>query len=307
MTARNWLPIDRRGELAADSAARGRCRRAAPRRRSACAAPSGVVAEGHGRRARSRAARRARARSRRAPQAHSRSRASPRSRSAARRRAARALRGRRFPWQQASCAPRAARAGVSSRTGRPRPGGEVSCATTAAASSPRPSASSASTRVSSASSSAGHRAPAPRSRPRERARGIAGSEPAGRGGDQRCRRRRQCVSEEVAHARLGQRAGELVLDAAVDEQLAVRDATDAVGARDLLLFVGVELDERHAAGELGGDLVEDRRERAARRAPRRPEVDEHGRRRRALEHDGLEVGAVDGDRGGHESVRTKGA
>ena len=124
---------------------------------------------------------------------------------------------------------------------------------------------------------------------RERPHGVLRCQARLRLGDRLRGGRRDHAIEEATHARLGQHAGELVGHATVDERLDVRNAADVVARRELLLVVGVELREREPAGHLGRQLVEDRPERAAGAAPRRPEVDQHGPLARSPDHDLVEV------------------
>src|SRR5215207_5190223 len=83
----------------------------------------------------------------------------------------------------------------------------------------------------------------------------------------------------------------LDLAAAVEEDER-RDALDAEALRHLLVLVHVELDEAHAPLVLLRQRLEGRRERAARRAPLRPEVQHHGHVR--LKHLALEARVVHG-------------
>ena len=90
---------------------------------------------------------------------------------------------------------------------------------------------------------------------------------------------RHVLVEELPHLGLGQRADEAVDRLAALEQDAERDAAHAEHLRQLLrdlgLLVGVELDELEAAGVVGLELLEDRAERLAGAAPRRPDVEQH--------------------------------
>ena len=69
----------------------------------------------------------------------------------------------------------------------------------------------------------------------------------------------------------------------------------------LLVVVDVELDDLQRLAALAGDLLEHRRDHAARPAPGRPEVDEH--RRVGLEDLGLEAVVGDFVDGGHAAFR----
>src|ERR1700704_804576 len=64
--------------------------------------------------------------------------------------------------------------------------------------------------------------------------------------------------------------------AAVLEQDHGRDRADAEAARSDRIGVDVELGDADLVTLLARDLLEDRRDHAARTAPRRPEIDEHG-------------------------------
>jgi len=59
--------------------------------------------------------------------------------------------------------------------------------------------------------------------------------------------------------------------------------------RDLGLLVGVELDELEAAGVVDLELLEDRPERLAWPAPRRPDIEQHRLRERGVDEVGFEV------------------
>ena len=92
------------------------------------------------------------------------------------------------------------------------------------------------------------------------------------------------------------RAGELVDELAVAERLDVRDALDAVAARDVRVRVDVDLDELD--GAVGGvhGALDHGRELVTRAAPLGPEVDEHRHAARALDDRLLESCLVDVDR-----------
>jgi hypothetical protein len=127
----------------------------------------------------------------------------------------------------------------------------------------------------------------------------------GVGVDRRLRRRRRrlvrgrhhrldaVALQELAHFRLRQRTLERVDGAAAVDEHAERDALDLEGVGDVLLLVGVDLAEAERAVELGGQLLQHRAERTARPAPRRPEVEQHRLRHRAL--DDLLLERVGGD------------
>ena len=95
----------------------------------------------------------------------------------------------------------------------------------------------------------------------------------------------------------GTRAEELGDDRAVLEGLDGRDRLDLELPRDPLVGVGVDLGEDDLALALGGGLLEDRAQRAARAAPLRPEVDDDGDRLGLLDDLLLEVLLGDVDHG----------
>src|SRR5207237_7983317 len=76
---------------------------------------------------------------------------------------------------------------------------------------------------------------------------------------------------------LGHEADDALDSLAVREQDHRRDARDAEVHRRVLVLVDVELDDPQLAGLLSGDLLQNGSDHAARAAPLRPEVDEHGR------------------------------
>src|SRR4029450_1347469 len=75
-------------------------------------------------------------------------------------------------------------------------------------------------------------------------------------------------------ARLRHRSDQRLDNLAALVDMHRRDADDAVTAGHPGVLVGVELDDLDLVGVLGGQLFEHRRDRAARTAPRRPEVHE---------------------------------
>ena len=107
-------------------------------------------------------------------------------------------------------------------------------------------------------------------------------------------RARQVRFEERAHLRQRQRADEFVDDSAAAEQLDRGNAADLELLREVLVLVGVHLDDLDLACVLVGDLLEHRTERAARAAPRGPEIDEHGLLGGGIEDLGGETGRGDG-------------
>src|SRR5580700_5907952 len=70
-------------------------------------------------------------------------------------------------------------------------------------------------------------------------------------------------------------AGVLLRDLAVIEYDQRRDAADAVASGDRRLLVDIDFGETDARLEFLCGALEDRRHRAARTAPRRPEIDDH--------------------------------
>ncbi len=78
--------------------------------------------------------------------------------------------------------------------------------------------------------------------------------------------------EEAPNLPLGKRADELVGDLAVHKDFDGGDAGDVEGCREVLVFFGVDLDEFPATGGLRGHALQPGAERAARAAPRRPEI-----------------------------------
>ena len=84
--------------------------------------------------------------------------------------------------------------------------------------------------------------------------------------------------EECANLRQRLGADEFIDDAAAAKQLHRRNAADLELLREVLVLVGVHLDDFDLAGVFVGKLFEHGSERAARTAPRRPEVDQHGLR-----------------------------
>src|SRR6266571_525397 len=66
---------------------------------------------------------------------------------------------------------------------------------------------------------------------------------------------------------------------AVLEQDHRRDRADAEAPSGDRVGIDIELGDTDLLALLAGDLFEDRRDHATRAAPRRPEVDEHGRLR----------------------------
>src|SRR5436309_11746669 len=74
---------------------------------------------------------------------------------------------------------------------------------------------------------------------------------------------------------LGHEADDLVAQGAVLEEHELRDRLHAEARREHRMLVHVDLADRHRVAQLPRDLVQHRRDRPARTAPRRPEVDDH--------------------------------
>lgn len=115
------------------------------------------------------------------------------------------------------------------------------------------------------------------------------------------KRRRQVLVQEFLDFSFGQRAGEAVHRLAVHQEDAGRDAADAKGFAQLLLLVGINLDQLEAAFVGHFKFFKNRAERLARAAPGRPEVNQHGNSHGSgndflfkigkgdVDHDGAEV------------------
>ena len=104
--------------------------------------------------------------------------------------------------------------------------------------------------------------------------------------------------DELAHRGLGLGADEPVDDLALVDRVDGGDALHPERLRHLRVVVDVDLGQHDLPAGLVDDLLEDGTERAARAAPRRPQVDDDGGGGRPVEHVGLErgVGDVDGHR-----------
>ena len=100
------------------------------------------------------------------------------------------------------------------------------------------------------------------------------------------------LREELAQLAFRQRALESVDRLAALDEHHGRDRADLERRAEFLFLVDVDLREPERAVVFGGELFEDRPERLARSAPRRPEVDEHRRLQRCLDDVGLEVSTV---------------
>ena len=108
----------------------------------------------------------------------------------------------------------------------------------------------------------------------------------------------QVLVEELAQFSLGQRTHEAVHRLAPLHQDAGRDALDAEGAGQLLLVVGIDLDQLEAAFISDLQLFQDRAERLAGAAPGRPEIDQNRGGHRGGNHLGFEVLQGDVNHGG---------
>src|SRR3954447_11652057 len=82
------------------------------------------------------------------------------------------------------------------------------------------------------------------------------------------------LRDHLLELRSMQRAGLLEQDDLLAKDNQRRNATDAEGAGEFLLFLGIYLGEDHVRMRFGRLLVH-RRKAAAGRAPRRPEIDQH--------------------------------
>ena len=79
--------------------------------------------------------------------------------------------------------------------------------------------------------------------------------------------------EECANLRQRLGADEFIDDTSAAKQLHGRNAADLKLLREILVLVGVHLDDFDLAGVFVGELFEHGTERATGSAPRRPEVD----------------------------------
>ena len=96
-------------------------------------------------------------------------------------------------------------------------------------------------------------------------------------------RARQVRFQEFSDMTERQGADELIDYPAVSKQLHGRNAADLELLRDVLVFVGVDLDHLDLARLFVGHLFEHRTQSAARAAPGCPEIHEHGLRRRRVD------------------------
>ena len=100
---------------------------------------------------------------------------------------------------------------------------------------------------------------------------------------------RQVLVQEFLDLAFGHRAHEAVHRLAIHQQHAGRDAADAESGRQLLLLVGIDLDQLEAAAVLGLDLFQQRTEDLARPAPGRPEIHQDWLRLRRVDDFGFKV------------------
>jgi hypothetical protein len=90
--------------------------------------------------------------------------------------------------------------------------------------------------------------------------------------------------EECANLRQWLGAYEFIDDASAAKQLHGRDAADLKLLRQILVLVGVHLDDFDFAGVFVGELLEHRPECATGTAPRGPEVDQNRLRGGGVDH-----------------------
>ena len=105
-----------------------------------------------------------------------------------------------------------------------------------------------------------------------------------RGGRVHGRLLAQQALDERLHRAFRLRALEAVERASVAERVDRRDGLDAQLIGERLVLVDVDLDEAHLAVVGADHLLQDRRELLAGAAPGRPEIDQHRRRARGLQH-----------------------
>ena len=87
---------------------------------------------------------------------------------------------------------------------------------------------------------------------------------------------RQVLVEELLDLAFALRAHETVHRLAVLHQNAGGNAADAEGTGQFLLLVGIDLHELETTGVFDLDLLQNRAQRLARAAPRRPEIHQNG-------------------------------
>ena len=102
--------------------------------------------------------------------------------------------------------------------------------------------------------------------------------------------------DELAHRALRQCAREFIDYFAGDERFDIGNTAYTVAGRELRVLVRVDFREHEAAVVFGCELFQHRTQCATRSAPRRPEVDDHRRVARGLNHRRVEIGLVYIDR-----------
>ena len=108
---------------------------------------------------------------------------------------------------------------------------------------------------------------------------------------------RQQPRHPLAHLVFGQRARESVDDLSVAQRVHGRNRLHLERTGNGRIRIDVDLGEHDFAAGRGNDLFDDRAERLAGPAPRRPQVDDNDDTLRALDDVGLEglVGGVEND------------
>ena len=101
--------------------------------------------------------------------------------------------------------------------------------------------------------------------------------------------------DELGHSLLGEGADEAIDDLAVLQGVDRGNRLDLEGGRDLGVLVNVDLDEIDPPVGGADHLLDDRPQRAARSAPRRPQVHDDRNLRRPVEDGFLEGGVGDVD------------
>ncbi|MCY1358405.1 hypothetical protein D9M69_449410 [compost metagenome] len=104
---------------------------------------------------------------------------------------------------------------------------------------------------------------------------------------------RRQPAQELAQPRLRQHAGELVHGLSVGDRHDMGDAAHAEMRGQFLVLVDIDLDQFPAAFSFRLQPFQHRAQRAARAAPGRPEIDQHRRLVRGVDHFGLEILQVD--------------
>jgi hypothetical protein len=108
---------------------------------------------------------------------------------------------------------------------------------------------------------------------------------------------RQMGFEKGAYPGQRLRADEFIDHAAIAEQLHRGNAADLELLRQVLVLVGVHLDDLDLAIGLSGHLFQHGSQRTAGTAPGGPEIHEHGQLAGGVEDLGGEVGRTDGGHG----------